>query len=202
MTAGVLRGERARFQLFGDTVNTAARMESTGARNRIHLSEQTARILIGHGRGSWVQPREDKVEAKGKGILSTYWLQEEVAAPRLWQSEESERGGMGGDGNSVDGDVMLYQDSSHAPEDDLLEEMDVAGTSVIGDCASSTASLDAMKGSSHHLRLGANMDPMKGSNHHLRSSANSRHARKGIAESESASVTAAANAFRKKQVRP
>ena len=27
VTAGVLRGERARFQLFGDSVNTAARME-------------------------------------------------------------------------------------------------------------------------------------------------------------------------------
>jgi class 3 adenylate cyclase len=30
VTAGVLRGERSRFQLFGDTMNTAARMEHNG----------------------------------------------------------------------------------------------------------------------------------------------------------------------------
>eukprot|EP00522_Entomoneis_paludosa_P005423 CAMPEP_0172473434 /NCGR_PEP_ID=MMETSP1065-20121228/68853_1 /TAXON_ID=265537 /ORGANISM="Amphiprora paludosa, Strain CCMP125" /LENGTH=1226 /DNA_ID=CAMNT_0013231609 /DNA_START=188 /DNA_END=3868 /DNA_ORIENTATION=+ len=89
VTAGVLRGERARFQLFGDTVNTAARMESTGARNRIHLSEQTADLLVAHGRGSWIKAREDAVQAKGKGTLSTFWLQEDVAPPRLWQENEN-----------------------------------------------------------------------------------------------------------------
>ena len=38
VTAGVLRGDRARFQLFGDTVNTAARMESTGEAGKIQIS--------------------------------------------------------------------------------------------------------------------------------------------------------------------
>ena len=47
VTAGVLRGEKARFQLFGDTMNTAARMESTGERNRVQISEIDCRITNG-----------------------------------------------------------------------------------------------------------------------------------------------------------
>jgi class 3 adenylate cyclase len=73
-TAGVLRGERARFQLFGDTVNTAARMESTGLRNKIHISQETADLLQEAGKGHWVEERKDIVVAKGKGALQTYWL--------------------------------------------------------------------------------------------------------------------------------
>ena len=38
-TAGVLRGQRARFQLFGDSMNTASRIETTGMPGRIHVSE-------------------------------------------------------------------------------------------------------------------------------------------------------------------
>jgi Adenylate and Guanylate cyclase catalytic domain len=75
VTAGVLRGEKARFQLFGDTMNFAARMESTGMRNKIHLSRATADILIKRGKSHWVAPREETVYAKGKGELVTYWLQ-------------------------------------------------------------------------------------------------------------------------------
>ena len=77
VTAGVLRGERARFQLFGDTMNTAARMESTGERGRIQVSEETADLLIAAGKKHWLLQRSDIVYAKGKGALKTYWLVDE-----------------------------------------------------------------------------------------------------------------------------
>ena len=78
VTAGVIRGERARLQLFGDTVNTAARIESTGERSRIHLSEQTANLLKQAGYEGWVQPRRDVVSAKGKGRMKTFWLNQDT----------------------------------------------------------------------------------------------------------------------------
>ena len=74
VTAGVLRGHKSRFELFGDTINTASRMESTGMRNRIQISEQTAELLREAGRGEWLVPRKQLVEAKGKGKLQTHWL--------------------------------------------------------------------------------------------------------------------------------
>lgn len=82
VTAGVLRGEKSRFQLFGDTVNTAARIESTGVRNKIHLSHETAELLHGAGKSNWIRKRNDTVMAKGKGEMQTYWLltEDEMAA--------------------------------------------------------------------------------------------------------------------------
>jgi len=75
VTAGVLRGEKARFQLFGDTMNVASRMESNGQKNRIHVSEDTANLLIRAGKGHWVTAREEKITAKGKGEMQTYWIE-------------------------------------------------------------------------------------------------------------------------------
>lgn len=59
VTAGVLRGERSRFQLFGDTMNTAARMEHNGLRDKIQMSQETADLLIAAGKSNWLSPRED-----------------------------------------------------------------------------------------------------------------------------------------------
>lgn len=75
VTAGVLRGERGRFRLFGDTVNTAARMESTEVPNRIHMSQETVTLLLDAGKSHWLEVREGRVVAKGKGVLNTFWLQ-------------------------------------------------------------------------------------------------------------------------------
>ena len=73
-TAGVLRGEKGRFQLFGDTVNTAARMESTGVKGKIQVSQATADELVVKGKEDWIVPRQDRVVAKGKGEMQTYFV--------------------------------------------------------------------------------------------------------------------------------
>eukprot|EP00980_Cylindrotheca_fusiformis_P002322 scaffold541_cov138-Cylindrotheca_fusiformis.AAC.5 len=79
VTAGVLRGERSRFQLFGDTMNTAARMESTSQRSRIQVSQVTADLLIASGLSASIVPRESKIFVKGKGEMQTYWLNAKAA---------------------------------------------------------------------------------------------------------------------------
>jgi hypothetical protein len=74
IVAGILRGQKSRFELFGDTINTASRMESTGKPDRIQVSPDTAELLREEGMESWLVPREELVEAKGKGALATFWL--------------------------------------------------------------------------------------------------------------------------------
>ncbi|KAL7576124.1 hypothetical protein ACA910_004788 [Epithemia clementina (nom. ined.)] len=104
VTAGVLRGDRARFQLFGDTVNTTARIESTGRSGRVHISQETADLLVKAGKGHWLVKRQDLVHAKGKPDMQTYWVQKDDEAGILEDYAVSESEGQ-------------YQNSQEAAEE-------------------------------------------------------------------------------------
>ena len=55
-------------------VVTASRMESTGCPGRIQISQATADLLHARGKAHWLTPRTDKVMAKGKGEMQTFFI--------------------------------------------------------------------------------------------------------------------------------
>jgi Adenylate and Guanylate cyclase catalytic domain/3'5'-cyclic nucleotide phosphodiesterase len=126
VTGGVLRGEGSRFQLFGDSMNTASRIETSGEPNRIHLSPSTADLLKEAGKVKWLKERANMVSLKGKGEMQTFWLKtgrsskedrsrsrnEDVDADHDDESESE---------SEDDDDSYSYDDS--LLEDDLIQTM-------------------------------------------------------------------------------
>lgn len=69
VVGGVIGRRRILFDLWGDTVNTAARMESSGVAGRIHLAASTRELL-----GDRHSFEERQVDVKGLGQMTTFLL--------------------------------------------------------------------------------------------------------------------------------
>jgi adenylate cyclase len=68
--AGVIGIKRFLYDVWGDTVNVASRMESTGEPGAVHVSE--AVYLQTHRHFSFAA--REPIDIKGRGRMSTYWL--------------------------------------------------------------------------------------------------------------------------------
>jgi len=72
VVAGVIGVSKFTYDLWGDTVNVAARMEATGFAGRIQVTDVTYELL----KDKYLLERRGIIQVKGKGNMMTYWLLE------------------------------------------------------------------------------------------------------------------------------
>ncbi|MEG4235199.1 adenylate/guanylate cyclase domain-containing protein [Microcoleus sp. Pol11C3] len=70
VVAGVIGVSKFTYDLWGDTVNVAARMEATGFAARIQVTDVTYELL----KDKYLFERRGVIPVKGKGNMMTYWL--------------------------------------------------------------------------------------------------------------------------------
>ena len=71
LVAGVIGKQKFHYDVWGDVVNVASRMESDGAPGKIQISEATYELI----QADFVCERRGMVDIKGKGKMNTWFLE-------------------------------------------------------------------------------------------------------------------------------
>ncbi|XP_061635189.1 adenylate cyclase type 1 isoform X3 [Phyllopteryx taeniolatus] len=72
VVAGVIGARRPQYDIWGNTVNVASRMDSTGVQGKIQVTEDVYRVIANH----YKFVCRGQVSVKGKGQMLTYFLEE------------------------------------------------------------------------------------------------------------------------------
>ena len=83
--AGVIGKRKFIYDVWGDTVNTASRMESSGSPDEIQVTQAVHDRLV----GAFSFTPRGRIKAKGLGEMETYFLTGELAAPPIDASPAS-----------------------------------------------------------------------------------------------------------------
>ncbi|XP_063778839.1 adenylate cyclase type 2 [Pseudophryne corroboree] len=73
--AGVIGAQKPQYDIWGNTVNVASRMDSTGVLGKIQVTEETSNVLVALG---YICTCRGIINVKGKGELKTYFVHTEM----------------------------------------------------------------------------------------------------------------------------
>uniref|UniRef100_A0A3Q0RI19 adenylate cyclase n=1 Tax=Amphilophus citrinellus TaxID=61819 RepID=A0A3Q0RI19_AMPCI len=76
--AGVIGAHKPQYDIWGNSVNVASRMDSTGVLGKIQVTEETSQIVQALGYSVTLR---GKVNVKGKGELTTYFVNTDQSFP-------------------------------------------------------------------------------------------------------------------------